>query len=189
MSVGPWMAGLLGWLILGERVRPRTWVTMGLALGGVVVMVSDSYGAGRLAGDLLAIVMACVFAMATVLVRRHPEIQMTPAASLSAVIAALVTLPLASPLASTPRDLVLLAVFGVVQFGAGFLLFTMGARLIPVAETSLIGMLEPVLGPIWVWLVIGEAIGVRALIGGLVILSALVLHTLLDLASSRSART
>jgi drug/metabolite transporter (DMT)-like permease len=189
MSVGPWMAGLLGWVVLGERVRPRTWLTMGLALGGVVVMVSDSYGAGRLAGDLLAIVMSCVFAMATVLVRQHPEIQMTPAASLSAVIAALVTLPLASPLASTPRDLLLLAVFGVVQFGAGFLLFTMGARLIPVAETSLIGMLEPVLGPIWVWLVTGEAIGVRALIGGLVILSALVLHTLLDLASSRSART
>ena len=175
MSVGPWVAGLLGWLVLGERVRPATWLTMGLALGGVVIMVSDSYGAGRLTGDLLSIVMASVFAMATVLVRRHPEIQMTPAASLSAVIACLAVLPVASPLDTTPRDVALLAVFGIGQFGAGFLLFTVGARLIPVAETSLIGMLEVVLGPLWVWLVLGEAIGVRAMIGGLVILSALVL--------------
>ena len=54
------IAGLLGWLILGERVRPRTWVTMGMALAGVVVMVSGSYGAGRLTGDMLAIMMAAI---------------------------------------------------------------------------------------------------------------------------------
>ena len=182
MSVGPWVTGLLGWLLLGERVRPRTWLTMGVALLGVVVMVSGSYGTGRLAGDGLAILMASAFAMATVLVRRHPDIQMTPAASLSAVLAALLVLPMASPLAASPRDLGLLALFGIGQFGAGFLLFMAGARLLPVAETSLIGMLETVLGPLWVWLLLGEEIGVRSIIGGLVILGALVLHTLLDLA-------
>ena len=182
MSVGPWVTGLLGWLLLGERVRSRTWLTMGVALLGVVVMVSGSYGTGRLAGDGLAILMASAFAMATVLVRRHPDIQMTPAASLSAVLAALLVLPMASPLAASPRDLGLLALFGIGQFGAGFLLFMAGARLLPVAETSLIGMLETVLGPLWVWLLLGEEIGVRSIIGGLVILGALVLHTLLDLA-------
>ena len=182
MSVGPWVTGLLGWLLLGERVRPRTWLTMGVALLGVVVMVSGSYGTGRLAGDGLAILMASAFALATVLVRRHPDIQMTPAASLSAVLAALLVLPMASPLAASPRDLGLLALFGIGQFGAGFLLFMAGARLLPVAETSLIGMLETVLGPLWVWLLLGEEIGVRSIIGGLMILSALVLHTLLELA-------
>ena len=182
MSVGPWVTGILGWLLLGERVRSRTWLTMGVALLGVVVMVSGSYGTGRLAGDGLAILMASAFAIATVLVRRHPDIQMTPAASLSAVLAALLVLPMASPLAASPRDLGLLALFGIGQFGAGFLLFMAGARLLPVAETSLIGMLETVLGPLWVWLLLGEEIGVRSIIGGLVILGALVLHTLLDLA-------
>ena len=182
MSVGPWVAGLLGWLALGERVRPHTWLTMGVALGGVVVMVSGSYAAGRLSGDLLAIAMATVFAAGTVLVRRHPEIQMTPAASLSAVLAELLVLPMASPLAAEPRDLVLLALFGVGQFGVGFLLFTAGARLIPVAKTSLIGMLETVLGPLWVWLIIGESAGARSIVGGAVILSALAVHTLVDVA-------
>jgi drug/metabolite transporter (DMT)-like permease len=177
MSVGPWVAGLLGWLVLGERVRPRTWLTMGIALGGVVVMVSGSYGAGRLTGDVLAIAMASAFAMATVLVRRHPEIQMTPAASLGAVLAGLAVLPMASPLAASSRDVALLALFGIGQFGVGFLMFTAGARLLPVAETSLIGMLETVLGPLWVWLVVGEEIGFRSIVGGLVIVSALVAHT------------
>ena len=181
MSVGPWVASVLGWLVLGERVRARTWLTMGLALGGVVVMVSGSHGAGRVAGDVLAIVMAGVFALATVLMRRHPGIQMTPAASLAAVFGVLASLSMASPLAVSPRDVGLLALFGVGQLGVGFLLFTAGARLLPVAETSLIGMLEMVLGPLWVWLVLGETAGVRSLVGGAVILGALALHTLLDL--------
>jgi drug/metabolite transporter (DMT)-like permease len=180
MSVGPWVAGLLGWLVLGERVHPRTWLTMGVALAGVVVMVSGSVASGRLTGDVLAILMASVFALATVLVRRHPSIQMTPAAGLSALLAALIVLPMASPFAASPRDLGLLALFGVAQFGVGFLMFMAGARLIPVAETSLIGMLEPVLGPLWVWLLLGEEIGARSIVGGLVILTALVLHTLHD---------
>lgn len=188
MSVGPWVAGLVGWLLLGERVRARTWLTMGVALGGVVIMVSDSYGAGRLAGDLLAITTAGAFALATALIRRHPAVDMTPAASLSAALAGLLVLPMATPLVTTPGDIALLALFGIGQFGAGFLLFTVGARFIPVAETSLIGMLEVVLGPLWVWLVIGEAIGARALAGGLVILFALVTHTIVDLApASRRA--
>ena len=177
MSVGPWVAGALGWLVLGERVSPLTWATMTIAVAGVVVMVSGSFGAGRLVGDVLAVLMATVFAIGTVFVRRHPEIRMTPAASLAAAIACLAALPMASPVGTTPRDLALLAFFGIGQFAVGFLLFTAGARLIPVAETSLIGMLETVLGPFWVWLVLGEAPGAATIAGGAIIMAALVVHT------------
>src|SRR5947209_15000382 len=74
MSTGPYVTGLLGWMLLGERVPLRTWLTMGVALAGAVVMVSDSHRRGAMAGDLLALVMATSFAVAIVLVRRHPEI-------------------------------------------------------------------------------------------------------------------
>ena len=181
MSIGPYVAGLLGWLVLGERVRPRTWVMMAVVLAGVIVMVSDSYGRGRLTGDALAVAMATAFALATVLMRRHPEIQMTPAAGLAAVLAALGAAPMATPFAVSARDVALLALFGMGQLGVGFLLFTRGARLIPVAETALIGMLETVLGPIWVWLVLRENPGAPALVGGAVIVTALVAHTLGEL--------
>jgi len=181
MSTGPYVTALLGWLLLGERVAPRTWLTMSVALAGAVVMVSNSYGRGALVGDLLAVVMATSFAVATVVIRRHPEIQMAPAAALATALTALVAWPLAAPLETAPRDLALLAFFGVGQFGAGFLLFMAGARLIPAAESSLIGMLETVLGPLWVWLVLSERPATATLTGGALILGALVANTLIDL--------
>jgi drug/metabolite transporter (DMT)-like permease len=185
MSTGPFVAGLLGWLLLGERVPPRTWLTMGVALVGTVVMVSSSQGRGARLGDLLAIVMAASFAVATVLVRRHPEVRMASAAVLATTLTALVALPMAAPAETAPRDLLLLAFFGVGQFGVGFLLFMAGARLIPAAETSLIGMLETVLGPLWVWLVLAERPGAAALVGGALILTALLANTLVDLVRPR----
>src|SRR5438046_5687731 len=160
---------------------------MSVALAGAVVMVSSSYGRGAMVGDLLAVVMATSFAVATVVVRRHPEIQMAPAAALATALTALVALPLAAPLETAPRDLALLAFFGVGQFGAGFLLFMAGARLIPAAESSLIGMLETVLGPLWVWLVLDERPGTATLTGGALILAALLANTLVDLVTPRRA--
>jgi drug/metabolite transporter (DMT)-like permease len=190
MSTGPYMAGLLGWILLGERVRPRTWVTMGVALAGVVVMVSGSIagaeGRGAIFGDLLAIVMTGSFAFATVIIRRHPGIDMAPAAALATTLTFLVALPLASPLEAGPRDLALLAFFGMGQFGVGFMLFLRGARFIPVAETTLIAMLETVLGPVWVWLVLSERPGTAALAGGTLVLGALAGNTLADLVRRRT---
>jgi drug/metabolite transporter (DMT)-like permease len=183
ISTGPYVAGVLGWILLGERVAPRSWLAMALALVGAVVMVSDSYRRGAIVGDLLAIVMAASFATATVLVRRHPEIQMAPAAALAPALTVLVALPLSEPLATSARDLALLAFFGVGSFGAGFLLFMNGARLIPAAQSALIGMLETVLGPLWVWLVLSERPGAATLAGGALILGALLANTLVDLAT------
>ena len=185
MSTGPYVAGLLGWLMLGERVAVRTWLSMGVALAGAVVMVSSSPTRGAIVGDLLAVVMAASFALATVLVRRHPDVRMAPAAVLATALTALVALPLADPLTVTPRDLGLLALFGAGQFGIGFIFFMAGARLIPAAESSLIGMLETVLGPLWVWLVLSERPGPAALAGGGLILTALLANTVVDLVRPR----
>ena len=188
MSTGPYVAGLLGWFLLGERVRLRTWLSMGVALAGAIVMVSDSYTRGALLGDLLALVMAGSFAVATVLIRRHPEIQMAPAAALAMALTALVALPLAHPVETSPRDFALLAFFGMGQFAGGFLLFTAGARLIPAAESALIGMLETVLGPLWVWLVLNERPGATTLTGGALILTALLANTVIDLVTAHRGR-
>src|SRR5256884_9422244 len=126
MSTGPYVTGLLGWIVLGERVALRTWLLMGVTLAGAVVMVSDSYLRGTILGDLLAIVMASSFAIATVIIRRHPEIQMAPAAVLATTLTFLVALPLAAPLETAPRELAPPALFRVGEFGGGVLLFMAG---------------------------------------------------------------
>jgi drug/metabolite transporter (DMT)-like permease len=185
MSTGPYVTALFGFLWLGERVAPRTWLTMGIALAGAVIMVSDSYRRGTVLGDVLAIAMSASFAVATVLVRRHPEIQMAPAAALATALTALVALPLADPLSAAPRDLALLAFFGIGQFAVGFLLFMAGARLIPAAESSLIGMLEIVLGPLWVWLVLSEHPGAASLLGGALIFTAVLAPSVVRLLAPR----
>jgi drug/metabolite transporter (DMT)-like permease len=180
-SLSPFIAGLGGWLFLGERVRVRTWIAMGVALVGTVVMLSGDVGAGSRIGDLLALGTATAFAGATVVVRWHRAVPMPAAAALAAAFGAVIAFIRADPSSATAGDLALLALFGSGQLGVGLLLFTAGARLIPVAEASLIGVLECVLGPLWVWLAVGEQPGAFSLIGGAVILSALIAHTMADL--------
>lgn len=181
-SLSPFIAGIGGWVCLGERVRRRTWAAMGVALGGTVVMLWDAPGGGSRIGDALALVTATAFAGATVIVRWHRALPMPAAAALAAVLAAVLALGQAAPSTAGARDLALLGLFGIGQLGAGLLLFTIGARLIPVAEASLIAVLESVLGPLWVWLALGERPPFLALGGGVLILLALVTHMAADLA-------
>lgn len=184
-STSPFIAALLGWAWMGERVRRRSWLAMAAALAGAAVMASHSWGAGSIGGDALALVTAIAFATATVIVRRHREARMTAAAALANVFSALFAWPAAQPHQAGAADLGLLAFFGAAQLGFGLVLFTAGARLIPVAEASLIAVLESVLGPVWVWLFVGEMPAAAALMGGAIVLAALVVHTALDLRDTR----
>ena len=184
-SLSPFMAGLLGWAWMGERVAGRTWAAMGVALLGSSIMVSRYFyteaAAGALGGDLLAFTVALSFAAATVLLRRNRRLRMLPAAALAAALASLVASFAARPGSADLGDLLLLALFGSGQLGLGMILFTTGARRIPVAEAALIAVLESVLGPVWVWLAIGENPGLPSLVGGAIVLAALAGHTLADL--------
>ena len=179
-STSPFIAALLGWAWMGERVQRRSWIAMAAALAGATVMASHSWGAGSISGDLLALTTAIAFAGATVIVRRHRHLRMTAAAGLASVFSAIFAWRPARPLDVAPDDLALLALFGAAQLGLGLVLFMAGARLIPVAEASLIGVLESVLGPVWVWLALGETPAPATLLGGAIILTALVVHIALD---------
>jgi drug/metabolite transporter (DMT)-like permease len=180
-STGPFIAGLLGWAVMGERVKRRTWLGIAGAFLGTAIMVSGSRAAGTASGDLLALVVASVFAVGMVILRRHRDVAMLPAACVASALAAAAALTHAVPASVRPGDLAFLALFGAGQLGLGLILFTRGAPRIPVAEASLIAVLESVLGPVWVWLVIGERPGMRSLVGGVLVLLALGVHIGSDL--------
>lgn len=186
----PLLAALLSWLLFREKVSAATWAAIAGVIVGVAIMVSESLGgAVSPIGDGLALLIAFMFSIATVITRRFAQVRMTPATCLGTIFAALFAASQASQFAVSPRDMGFLFTFGVINLGVGLAFFATGARLVPAAVAALLGTFEPILGPIWVWLVHGEVPSVRTMVGGVVVVAALLVHIGLELRrQSRPAR-
>jgi drug/metabolite transporter (DMT)-like permease len=176
LAVAPVLAALLAWATLGEPISRRTALAMVLALSGVAVMLGAP-GEASLTGDGLAFVAALAFSVMIVITRWRHEVSMAPATCLSQAILVAAFLPFASPGEISGDDLAWLAALGIGQIGLGFALLTVGARLIPAAQVGLITLLEVVLGPVWVWLALDERPGTLTLVGGTIVVAAIVLQT------------
>ncbi len=179
MSVSPFLAAIAARLVLGEEVRAITWLAMTIAFAGIVLMVGGALDGGQLIGNLMALgVSVCFAAQLTVLRKFHATVDMLPMVMLAGVITLAPAFLLAGPFAATSRDLVILGFMGCIQLGTGCLLSTAASRTLPATELGLLGLLEPILGPIWVWVLLGEHPGSRALMGGLLVLSAVIANQL-----------
>ncbi len=180
-AISPFLAALLAWAVMREPIPPRTWMAMSAALAGVAIMVGGSLGAASLRGDALCLVMSAAWAVVIVITRSRRDISMTPATALGMLIAFCAMAPFAEPGGLSGRDVLLLAALGAGQIALGLILFTAGARLIPAAQAGLISLLEVVLGPLWVWLIYSEKPDAVTLIGGSMIIAAVLLHALVEL--------
>jgi drug/metabolite transporter (DMT)-like permease len=176
LALAPVLAALLAWATLGEPISRRTAVAMALALSGVAVMLGAP-GEASLTGDGLAFAAALAFSVMIVITRWKHEVSMAPATCLSQAILVAAFLPFATPGEISGDDLAWLAALGIGQIGLGFALLTIGARLIPAAQVGLITLLEIVLGPVWVWLALDERPGTLTLVGGAIVIAAIVLQT------------
>jgi drug/metabolite transporter (DMT)-like permease len=176
LAVAPVLAALLARVTLGEPITRRTALAMALALAGVAVMLGAP-GEGDLAGDGLSFLVALAFALMIVITRWRRDVSMAPATCLSQVILVAVFLPFATPGEIGGDDVVWLAALGIGQIGLGFALLTVGARLIPAAQVGLITLLEVVLGPVWVWLALDERPGTLTLVGGAIVIVAILIQT------------
>jgi drug/metabolite transporter (DMT)-like permease len=183
----PFIAAALGWLWLRQREPWSTLAASAVALLGTGVMVGGALREGHLAGDLLALGMAMCMATMMVILRRHRDTPMLPAACLSALLCPLVVWPFGHPGAAAGPNMLYLVLFGVTQFGLGLLLLTLGAQLISATETALIGATEVPLGPLWVWLAFREAPSVPTWIGGTIIMAAVAGHIGANRGASESA--
>jgi drug/metabolite transporter (DMT)-like permease len=176
MAVAPVLAALMAWVALGEPITRRTVAAMALALVGVTLMLGAP-GEGSLAGDGLSFVAALAFALMIVITRWRHDVSMAPATCLAQVILVAAFAPFASPGEIGGGDLGWLAALGIGQIGLGFALLTVGARLIPAAQVGLITLLEVVLGPVWVWLALDERPSTLTLVGGAIVIVAIVIQT------------
>lgn len=177
----PLYAALIAFFAFGERVSGTTWLAILAVFAGVAIMVSDNFsGTVSPIGDGLALTIALVFSVATVITRRFAHVRMTPAVCLGTAIAGCAALTQVSTLSVSATDMGFLFAFGAINLGLGLALFATGARLIPAAWAALLANFETLLGPVWVWLVHGEVPAARTLLGGGVVFAALLIHTALE---------
>ena len=185
----PLFAALLMFLLFRERVGTGTWVAIAAVMAGITVMVSDSLdGSVSPVGDGLALLIALVFALATVLTRRNAHVRMMPAVCLGTLITLVAGFAFAGSLQVSPADAAWLFVFGALNLALGMMFFVTGVRLLPAAVAALISTAEPVLGPVWVWLAHGEVPVARTLVGGAIVIAALLMHLAWQMRQPRQAR-
>jgi drug/metabolite transporter (DMT)-like permease len=173
-ALAPVLAAALGTLV-GEPVARRTWLAMAVAIAGVALMVGGPDRPSAL-GVTLSLLMSVSFAGTIVITRHQREVSMAPATCLSQLLVLLVAAPFARPGEAEAQDVALLAALGVCQIGLGLIFLTIGARLIPAAEVGLITLLEIVLGPLWVWVALSEQPEAATLVGGAIVLAAVVIE-------------
>ncbi len=176
-ATAPFFAALFARLFLGEAVRRATWISMACATLGVAIMVRGDLSIGQLEGNLWAVGSAIGFALFTIALRWGRSEDMLPAVTFGGlfmtVLAAIVCWITEQSFLLSTHDTALAVSLGVFQLGLGLSLFTLGSKVVPAAELALLSMTEVVLGPIWVFLFLGERAGPYTMLGGLVLLAAI----------------
>ena len=183
---GPLYVLLFAPLLLKEPFRKADAVAIVAALGGMSLCFVGRLEPGALAGNLVAVASGVFFGGTVLLLRRGAGGDALPSMILGNLLAAAVALPFAwGSLALDGKGLLLVTYLGVVQMGVAYLLFVRGLTVVPAAEASLLGMLEPLFNPIWAFLGIGERPSPWAIAGGAIVLLSVAARTLW---ASRSTR-
>ncbi len=179
----PFVAALLERVVLAEPVRTRTQLSASFALTGVAIMVGGSLGTPNLQGDAVAVAMVVLNALYMVLIRRFAETDVVLAGGASAVLLFGAGWICTDPTDVSGSDAVLLTLFGLA-FAAAVVLWTEGTRLIPAAESGLLGSAETPLAIAMAWIFLSEAPPAASLIGALIVLTVVLAHATADVRTS-----
>lgn len=186
LSTTPLFAALISRLLLHEKIQARTMVAILLVMVGIAVIASGSMQQQEgLLGDVAALFGSFFLACGFSFVRRFPGISSFSAISCSGLLTALLVLPLASPFSVSQADMGYLLLMGLYMLPIGTALMFLGPRYIPAAEVGLLLLLESLLGPVWVWMALGEVPGNNTLVGGAIVLSTLAINTVWALRQQR----
>jgi drug/metabolite transporter (DMT)-like permease len=187
LAFGTMFAALLGWLFLGERPRPATLITMGFMILGVLIIVFDSIGTGNLFGDLMALTAALLIASAITVSRASGE-DMGFAALVAVVIPLALALLMVGKTGIHVEAPWWIIFNGAVIMPIAFFCLATGPRYLSGPEVAMFYLLETVFAPIWVWMIFSEAPSRNSLIGGTILIVALVAHSLWQLTHGRRRR-
>lgn len=186
IATGPFVTAALAWIWLREVPRLRTTLASIVALCGIAIIVGGARLGSDFLGIALAVIMTIAIAAMTVIVRQHRNTSMVAAAALSNILGSVVSIPFAQGVAGvTAHDLFIFAMFGFFQVALGLSLYMLGSRLLPSSQAALIATLETPLMPFWVWLAFQEAPSSRALIGGALVMGAVIADIVGDVSEQK----
>ena len=167
---------IFGYIFLKEKISILTLVSIFIAFSGIFLMLGGSLTTGQMLGNIAAFVMPISFAVLILTVRKYPSIDMIPLQLIAGIGAVLIGYLLSSKIIISTHDIFLGFIAGFFQVGLGFIFITIGAKTTPSALVGIIMLTEAVLGPLWAWLFINETPPLVVLIGGTIVLSAVLLQ-------------
>ena len=169
---------IVAYIFLKEKISSRGYVAIVLAMIGVTLMIGDSLGTGSLKGNLAALTIPINFSVLVLIIRKYPKVDMIPAIFYAGILSCLYGLFLLEDMVISTKDIWLSFLLGVPQLAFGFIFITIGSRTTPAVMVGLLMLMESIFAPIWVWLFFNEIPPVSVLIGGIIILSAVVMKSL-----------
>ena len=169
---------IFGYIFLKEKISKLTLSCIAIAIFGILLMLGGSVSPGQMTGNIVAFIMPISFAILIIIVRKFPEVDMIPLQLVAGIFAAIIGLFLSPSIIVSSKDIFLGFLAGFFQVGFGFIFITIGARSTPSAFVGIIMLTEAVLGPLWAWMFVNENPPISVLIGGSIVISAVVIQFL-----------
>ena len=183
----PLYVALFGAWVLNEKPTAADWATIGVIGGGMGLFFLDQLSAGGLLGNICGAISGATLAAFCLCMRKQKDASPFGTVLLGNLLTALIGLPFMFDSPPGAQGWINLSLLGVVQLGLAYTCYSVAIKHLTALETALIGAIEPVLNPIWVFLVLGEKPGMWAMIGGGIILTAVTLRCLKTAADQRPA--
>ena len=167
---------IFGYFFLKEKISVITLSSIILAISGILLMVGSSLTSGQMVGNIAAFIMPISFAVLILVVRKYPNVDMVPAQFIAGIFALIIGFAMSGKILISGYDIFLGFLAGFLQLGFGFILITIGAQRTPSAMVGIIMLTEAVLGPLWAWLFINEQPPFIVIIGGAIVIFAVLLQ-------------
>ena len=167
---------IFGYFFLKEKISATTLTSIILAISGIFLMVGNSLSPGQMTGNIVAFILPISFAVLIIVIRKYPSVDMVPAQFIAGVFALIIGFLMSGKILISAHDIFLGFLAGFIQLGFGFILITIGAQRTPSAMVGVIMLIEAVLGPLWAWLFINEQPPFIVIIGGSIVIFAVLLQ-------------
>ena len=168
---------IFGYFYLKEKISLISFFSILLAMGGITIMVGDSLSTGSFLGNIVALAIPINFSILVMIIRKNKNLDMVPAIFYSGIFSIIYGLILSENFVFTSHDILMGFFLGVPQLAFGFICITIGSRTTPSATIGLLMLTETLFAPIWVWIFLNEIPPLSVLIGGCVIITAIILKS------------